>query len=115
MSHVLHTARISNDERVLYNDTETLIVRVNILSYLLFSYVTHVLHTVGSVMMKEYCMYNDMKSLIKTRLRLLTVLSMLFLQTRSQHQVPNITLLPHLHLIANDGILKSFLTIMALF
>ena len=56
-------------------------------------------------MMKEYCMYNDMKTLIKTLLRLLTVLSMRFFQARSQHQVPNITLLPHLHLIyANDGI-----------
>ena len=43
MTHVLHTARISNDERVLYNDTETLIVRL--LSHLLGSYVTHVLHT----------------------------------------------------------------------
>ena len=53
MTHVLHTARISNDERVLYNDTETIIVRVNILNYLLVSYVTHVLHTVGSAMMKE--------------------------------------------------------------
>ena len=49
----LHTARISNDETVLYNDTETIIVRVNILSYLLVSYVTHVLRTVGSAMMKE--------------------------------------------------------------
>ena len=70
----LHTARISNDETVLYNDTETLIVTVNIISYLLVSYVTHVLHTVGSAMMKEYCMYNDMRTLIKTLLRLLTVL-----------------------------------------
>ena len=43
MTHVLHTAWISNDERVLYNDTETLIVRL--LSHLLGSYVTHVLHT----------------------------------------------------------------------
>ena len=78
---------------------------LNILSYLLVLYVTHVLHTVGSAMMKEYCMYNDMKTLIKTLLRLLTVLSKLFLQARSYHQVPNITLLPHLHLIyANDGI-----------
>ena len=41
MTHVLHTARISNDERVLYNDTETLIIRL--LSHLLGSYVTHVL------------------------------------------------------------------------
>ena len=53
MTHVLHTAWISNDERVVYNDTETIIVRVNILlSYLLDSYVTQVLHTVGSAMMK---------------------------------------------------------------
>ena len=50
---VLHTAWISNDETVLYNDTETIIVRVNILNYLLVSYVTHLLHTVGSAMMKE--------------------------------------------------------------
>ena len=41
MTHVLHTARISNDERVLYNDIETLMVRQ--LSYLLGSYVTHLL------------------------------------------------------------------------
>ena len=43
VTHVLHTARISNDERVLYNDTETLMVRL--LSHLLGSYVTDVLHT----------------------------------------------------------------------
>ena len=43
MTHVLHTARIINDKRVLYNDTGTLMVRL--LSYLLGSYVTHVLHT----------------------------------------------------------------------
>ena len=41
VAHVLHTARISNDERVLYNDIETLMVRQ--LSYLLGSYVTHLL------------------------------------------------------------------------
>ena len=35
VTHVLHTARIRCDERVLYNDTETIIVRVNILNYLL--------------------------------------------------------------------------------
>ena len=40
-AHVLHTARISNDERVLYNDIETLMVMQ--LSYLLGSYVTQVL------------------------------------------------------------------------
>ena len=45
LTDVLHTARISNDERVLYNDTETIIVRVNILRYLLVLYVTHVRHT----------------------------------------------------------------------
>ena len=55
--------------------------------------------------MKEYCMYNDIKILIKTFLRLLTALSVLFLQTSSHHQVPNITLLSELHLkFANDGI-----------
>ena len=43
MTHVLHTARISNDKRVLYNDTEKLMVRL--LSHLLGSYVRHVLHT----------------------------------------------------------------------
>ena len=43
MTHVLPTARISNDGRVLYNDTETLMVRLR--SHLLGSYVTHVLHT----------------------------------------------------------------------
>ena len=53
MTHVLHTARISNDETVLYNDTETIIIRINVLSYLLVSYVTHVLHAVGLAMMKE--------------------------------------------------------------
>ena len=74
MTDVLHTVWISNDETVLYNDTETITVTVNIISYLLVSYVTHVLHTVGSAMMKEYCMYNDMRTLIKTLLRLLTVL-----------------------------------------
>ena len=41
MTHLLHTARISNDERVLYNDTETLMGRL--LSHLLGSYVTDVL------------------------------------------------------------------------
>ena len=43
VTHVLHTARIRYDERVLYTDTETLIVRLP--SHLLGSYVTHVLHT----------------------------------------------------------------------
>ena len=41
MAHALQTARISNDERVLYNDIEALMVRQ--LSYLLGSYVTHIL------------------------------------------------------------------------
>ena len=40
--YVLHTSRISNDERVLYNDTETLMGKLS--SHLLGSYVTHVLH-----------------------------------------------------------------------
>ena len=53
VTDALHTAWISNDETVLYNDTETIIVRVNIINYLLVSYVTHVLHTVGSATMKE--------------------------------------------------------------
>ena len=53
MTHVLHTARISNDERVLYNDTETQMGRL--LSHLLGSYVTHVLHTARMAMMTEYC------------------------------------------------------------
>ena len=35
VTHVLHTARISNDERVLYNDAEALMVRV--ISHLLGS------------------------------------------------------------------------------
>ena len=43
MTHGLHTARIGNDEGVLYNYTETLMVRL--LSHLLGSYLTHVLHT----------------------------------------------------------------------
>ena len=105
VTDVLHTVWISNDETVLYNDTETITVTVNIISYLLVSYVTHVIHTVESAMMKEYCMYSDMKTLIKTLLRLLTVPSMRFSRARSQHQVPNITLLIQLRLIyANDGI-----------
>ena len=43
VTHALHTARISNDDRVLYNDTETLMVRV--LSHLMGSYVSHDVHT----------------------------------------------------------------------
>ena len=109
LTHVLHTAWISDDDRVLYNDTETKILRVNILlSYLLDSYVTHVLLTARISNDESHCMYNDMKTLIKTLLRLLAVLSMLFLQTSSQHQVPNITLLLQLHLIySNDGIQRA--------
>ena len=41
VTHVLHTTRISNDERVLYNDAETLMVRIP--RHLLGSYVTHAL------------------------------------------------------------------------
>ena len=82
--------------------------RVNILSFLLDSYVTHVLHTPRISNDASHCMYNDMKPLIKTLLRLLTVLSMLFVQTSSQHQVPNISLLPQLDLIfSNDGIQRA--------
>ena len=73
------TTWTSNDDRVLYNDTETMILRFNILlSYLLDSYVTQVLHTARISNDQSHCMYNDMKTLIKTLLRLLTVLSMLF-------------------------------------
>ena len=53
MTDDLHTARINNDERVLYNGTETLMGRLT--SHLLGSYVTHVPHTSRSAMMKEYC------------------------------------------------------------
>ena len=56
MTHVLHSARISNDERVLYNDTQTLMVRL--LSYLLGSYVTDVPHT-ARISNDERVLYND--------------------------------------------------------
>ena len=56
VTHVLHTARINNDERVLYNDTETLMGRLQ--SHLLGSYVTHVLHT-ARINNDERVLYND--------------------------------------------------------
>ena len=57
MTHDLHTARISNDDRVLYNDTETLMVRL--LSHLLGSYVTDdlYLHT-ARISNDERVLYN---------------------------------------------------------
>ena len=55
VTDVLHTARISNDDRVLYNDTETLMVRL--LSHLLGSYVTHVLQT-ARINNDERVLYN---------------------------------------------------------
>ena len=61
MTHVLHTARISNDDRVLYNDTEKLMVRL--LSHLLGSYVRHVLHTTR-ISNDKRVLYNDMKTLM---------------------------------------------------
>ena len=61
MTHVLHTARISNDERVLYNNTETLIVRL--LSHLLGSYVTNVPHT-ARISNNETVLYNDTETII---------------------------------------------------
>ena len=61
VTHVLHTAWISNDERVLYNDTETLMVRL--LSHLLGSYVTHVLHTAW-ISNDERVLYNDTETLV---------------------------------------------------
>ena len=107
MTQVLHTAWISNDDRVLYNDTETIIVRVNILLFTIF--ICDTSPTYCRISNDEsHCMYNDVKTLIKTLLRLLTVLSMLFLQTSSQPQVPNITLLPQLHLTySKDGIQRA--------
>ena len=47
--------RISNDERVLYNDTETLTARL--LSHLLGSYVTHVLQ-IARISNNERVLYN---------------------------------------------------------
>ena len=61
VTHVLHTARISHDERVLYNDTETLTVRL--LNHLLGSYVTHVLHTAW-ISNDERVPYNDTETII---------------------------------------------------
>ena len=62
VTHVLHTARISNDKRVLYNDIETLMGRLR--SHLLGSYVTHVLHT-AKISNDERVLYNDAETLIK--------------------------------------------------
>ena len=64
MAHVLHTARISNDERVLYNDTETLMGML--LSHLLGSYVIDDLHT-ARISNDERVLYNDTETL-KVRL-----------------------------------------------
>ena len=61
MKHVLHTARISNDDRVLYNDTETLMARL--LSHLLGSYLTDVLHTAW-FSDDEWVLYNDTETII---------------------------------------------------
>ena len=60
VTHVLHTARISNDERVLY-DTETLILRLR--SHLLGSYLTDVLHTAW-ISNDETVLYNDTETII---------------------------------------------------
>ena len=62
VTHALHTAWISNDERVLYNDIETLMGRL--LSHLLGSYVTHVLHT-ARISNDDRVLYNDTETLIK--------------------------------------------------
>ena len=59
MSYIL--LRISNDERVLCNDTEKLIVRL--LSHLLGSYVSHVLHT-ARISNDETVLYNDTETII---------------------------------------------------
>ena len=61
MTHVQHTARISNDERVLYNGTETLMGRL--LSHLLGSYVTDDLHT-ARINNDERVLYNDTETLM---------------------------------------------------
>ena len=61
VTHVLHTARISNDERVLYNDTETQMGRL--LSNLLGSYVTHVLRT-ARISNDDRVLYNDTETLM---------------------------------------------------
>ena len=56
MTHVLRTARIRHDERVLYNDTETLMGRLP--SHLLGPYVTHVQHT-ARISNDERVLYDD--------------------------------------------------------
>ena len=56
VTNVLQIATISNDERVLYNDTETLTVRL--LSHLLGSYETHVLQ-IATISNDERVLYND--------------------------------------------------------
>ena len=61
VTHVIRTARISNDERVLYNDTGTMMVRL--LSYLLGSYVTHMLHT-ARISNDERVLYNGTETLM---------------------------------------------------
>ena len=61
MTHALHNARISNDKRVLYNDADTMMVRL--LSHLLDSYVTCVLCT-ARISNDERVLYNDTKRLI---------------------------------------------------
>ena len=61
MAHILHTAWISNDERVLYNDTETLMVRL--LSHLIGSYMAHFLHTAW-ISNDERVLYNDTETLV---------------------------------------------------
>ena len=48
-------------KRVLYNDTETLMVRLQ--SHLLGSYVTHVLHT-ARISNDERVLYNDTETLM---------------------------------------------------
>ena len=50
-------------KRVLYNDTETLMVRLQ--SHLLGSYVTDDLHTARMAMMKEYCIDGFHSDVIK--------------------------------------------------
>ena len=65
VTHVLHTAWISNDERVLYNDTETLMVRL--LSHLIGSYMAHFLHTAW-ISNDERVLYNDIETLMVRQL-----------------------------------------------
>ena len=62
MTHALHNARISKDKRVLYNDADTMMVRL--LSHLLDSYnMTRVLCT-ARISNDERALYNDTKRLI---------------------------------------------------